>query len=588
MTAHGTSFCSPRPRPSSRSGWARRSRTGSRATRPTACFSSSPAARSSGTTRRVTSTGGGRRRSHRRSPMYSLRSRVTWTHARRTHEQLSVSDPRFRDAVADLAAALHDRPKDELIGEEVRQHRRTVRIVRGAVALLSALVLVATVAVVALRERNTAREQRDRAEREARIATSRGVAGQALLQLRIARLRPAPGARGVQAQSDGRRSTSINRGDAAKSGNVRNPASSGGRIKGGRQLVEPTGERLAARADAKILLWSVARRRPVGVLEQRSLGTIAFSADGGLLAVPDHNAIRLWDLSAARATPTLLGAMDDTVLALTFSRDGALLAPGGRDGTVLVWDAARRTRLRPPLLPPGTDVPDVRSAVLSTAFAADQAVAGRWTRGRNDQRLEHVHVESRTAVANRRRCCLQGLVLARRREARRDDPGWKSMALGLSDAATRQSTGQGCRRSQCCVQLARREARGQGGQRGRPSAVRPVDSRAARHAAPRRRPCALCAQLQPDGGEARVRGPAGNDRSLGRTPRQDVSSSGPRRPRTLCSLRSAAPDRGGGRRHDDHALGSRHERRQTSSRPKGGGTRCRLQPERESAGCGRA
>jgi WD40 repeat protein len=298
-----------------------------------------------------------------------------------THEHLSISDPRFRDAVADLAAALHERPKDELIGEEVRQHRRTVRIVRGTVALLSALVLVATVAaIVALRERNTAREQRDRAEREARIATSRGLAGQALLRLRA---RPDLGL--LLALEAYRLSPTADARQAAIEGMQRRQRMLA--ILRPRELVSravdelvfsPDGEVLAARADAKIVLWSLAKRNPVRVLEQRSLGSIAFSADGDTLAVPDHNAIRLWDLSAARATSRLLPATGDTVLALTFSRDGELLASGGRDGTVLVWDAARATRLRL-LLPPGTDVPEVRSAVLSTAFSPDRRwlVAGR-------------------------------------------------------------------------------------------------------------------------------------------------------------------------------------------------------------------
>src|SRR5206468_676435 len=50
----------------------------------------------------------------------------------RTDDHFAERDPRLREAVADLAAPIHGRPKDELIGEEVRQHRRTRRVVRGA------------------------------------------------------------------------------------------------------------------------------------------------------------------------------------------------------------------------------------------------------------------------------------------------------------------------------------------------------------------------------------------------------------------------------------------------------------------------
>ena len=37
-------------------------------------------------------------------------------------------DPRIAAAVADLAAPLHGRPKDQLVGEDLRQHRRLLRL----------------------------------------------------------------------------------------------------------------------------------------------------------------------------------------------------------------------------------------------------------------------------------------------------------------------------------------------------------------------------------------------------------------------------------------------------------------------------
>lgn len=90
----------------------------------------------------------------------------------RTDSHLTLGDPRFREAVADLAAPIHGRPKDELIGEEVRQHRRTIRIARAAAATLTLLaVAAATLAVLALRSR-------DQAKRQASIATSRALAAE--------------------------------------------------------------------------------------------------------------------------------------------------------------------------------------------------------------------------------------------------------------------------------------------------------------------------------------------------------------------------------------------------------------------------
>ena len=79
-------------------------------------------------------------------------------------DQVDVSNPRLRENVADLAAAIHEVPKDLLIGEHIRQHRRTMRLARGAVAGLVVLTVAALIAaVVAVVQRNEATAQRDNA-----------------------------------------------------------------------------------------------------------------------------------------------------------------------------------------------------------------------------------------------------------------------------------------------------------------------------------------------------------------------------------------------------------------------------------------
>jgi uncharacterized protein HemX len=83
--------------------------------------------------------------------------------------------------VADLAAPLHGLAKDDLVGEDVRQHRRTVRLARSAVALLAALALIAGgSSVVAVGQRNDA-------QAKARLALSRQLAAQATANLGRAR-----------------------------------------------------------------------------------------------------------------------------------------------------------------------------------------------------------------------------------------------------------------------------------------------------------------------------------------------------------------------------------------------------------------
>ncbi len=103
-----------------------------------------------------------------------------------------IDDPRFQDAVATFAAAIHNRPKDELIGEDLKQHRRTRRIAMTAgvaLALLSASAVVA--ATFALRESSRANANADDARRNEATAiaaqgTSDANAAQALANSNLA------------------------------------------------------------------------------------------------------------------------------------------------------------------------------------------------------------------------------------------------------------------------------------------------------------------------------------------------------------------------------------------------------------------
>src|SRR5687768_606056 len=85
-------------------------------------------------------------------------------------EHLSTKNPEFQTALAALAAPLRGIPKEDLIGEDVRQHRRTKRWAWGAATAL-ALLLVAAV-VFAL----FAVAQRYQAEQQATAALSRSLA----------------------------------------------------------------------------------------------------------------------------------------------------------------------------------------------------------------------------------------------------------------------------------------------------------------------------------------------------------------------------------------------------------------------------
>jgi WD40 repeat protein len=101
---------------------------------------------------------------------------------------LGSQDPRWMERVADVAAAVRGAERDELIGENVREHRRARRFLRAGVSLLSLLLvasLVATFVAVgqrseATKQRSEAVRQRDAATEQARIALARQLAAQAV------------------------------------------------------------------------------------------------------------------------------------------------------------------------------------------------------------------------------------------------------------------------------------------------------------------------------------------------------------------------------------------------------------------------
>jgi hypothetical protein len=75
-----------------------------------------------------------------------------------------MSNQRFADAVATIAAELHGKSKDELAGIDVREHRRWRWVRNTAVTAISLLAVGMTIAAYeANRQRNRALEQRDRA-----------------------------------------------------------------------------------------------------------------------------------------------------------------------------------------------------------------------------------------------------------------------------------------------------------------------------------------------------------------------------------------------------------------------------------------
>ncbi|MDA4110353.1 TIR domain-containing protein [Mycolicibacterium holsaticum] len=96
---------------------------------------------------------------------------LRWAHE---EDQLDLRNSRFRNAVAEVAAPLHGRTKDEIEGEDVRQHRRTKRIAWSAVSALAVLTVAAVAgAGIAVYNANQAEQRRVQAEAQRLAAQSR-------------------------------------------------------------------------------------------------------------------------------------------------------------------------------------------------------------------------------------------------------------------------------------------------------------------------------------------------------------------------------------------------------------------------------
>jgi WD40 repeat protein len=265
---------------------------------------------------------------------------LTWA---RREEHLSLADPRFRAAIADLAAPLHGIAKDELIGEEVRQHRRTVRVAVSAVIGLVSLATVAVLAaVLAVNQRNTARQERDLAKSRllAAEAANESVPTALLLSIEALRIKDTVEARGALLASLERPSAQAVAYLHGHDDIVWNMARS------------PDGKTVASGSrDGTIILWDVQGHKPKGAPLRGDGATVtgvAFSPDGRTLASGSaYHAVYLWDVRSRRRIAFLPERDDVTTVAI--SPDGRTLASGTLAGTgVHFWDVAQRRSLNVP------------------------------------------------------------------------------------------------------------------------------------------------------------------------------------------------------------------------------------------------
>ena len=272
----------------------------------------------------------------------------------RTAEQLSLSDARFRENVADIAAKLRGVPKDQIHGEAVRQHRRTVRVVTGVILSLLALLIAAALAgLYARSQRDEARAQRAAAVEQQRVAESRLLSAQsaamiganpdgaALLSLAARRRAPTFEARVAMAAVVARRQELVFHGRPGKgSAFTFGPDATTG--EGTAVDFGPKGMLVSAADDGSIRIWNTRSARSLGWINENArrsgVTVVAVRPDGSAIAAGDDDgAVRLWNATNRRPIGRPLVDHGPAISGLQFTPDGAHLVSLDVSGFLRRW-----------------------------------------------------------------------------------------------------------------------------------------------------------------------------------------------------------------------------------------------------------
>jgi WD40 repeat protein len=242
----------------------------------------------------------------------------------KTEYDLDLSHPLFRDAVADLAATLRHVQKEDIFGEDVRQHRITKRwqlAVGSALLALTALTLVYAYQTTV---------QRD-------LARARELAAQGTLALKTdpqLAFRLAEAAIALKPTIEAKRllwSAFAIPLQASLIGHT-DPIHA--------IAYSPMGTTIAtAGLDGEILVWNAQNgsliTRLVG--HQLRVSTLSFSTnDASLLSGSADGTVRLWDIRTGQATQVDVSE-HGTIVNAQFDHDGNILIIS-EDGSMFGWD----------------------------------------------------------------------------------------------------------------------------------------------------------------------------------------------------------------------------------------------------------
>jgi len=246
---------------------------------------------------------------------------------------LTLRHSQFHACVVDIAAALYGRPKDEIDGEDVRQHRLTVRLAAvGTVALVVLAVTAAITAYQAIQQRDLARSRELAALSAASRATDPELS--VVLALRAGEVVPTR-----QAEESLRAALPLSHASRTLRGglyfNALSFSGDGKRIATASGWAWLVGKGL----DLNAQVWDAETGKVLATLSghEGPVRSATFSPDGRLvLTRADEPVARLWEADTGK--PFLeLRSGEGALAAASFSPDGRHVVTAGKDRVARVW-----------------------------------------------------------------------------------------------------------------------------------------------------------------------------------------------------------------------------------------------------------